>query len=301
MEDSLHPSIVTIASDALEVAIAPDAGARVVAIVDRATGRNWLAEGEPTRSSAEDAAYGIDEAAGWDECFPTVSPCDAPLAPWRRRLRDHGDLWGRPWRVVERTLSRVETDYWADGLRFSRSLEVTRSTLEAVYRVKNTLQMAAPFLWAMHPLFALRAGESIVVPNAASLATTYCAVNGQRLEAAKLPWPDGGGQIPFSLDCVQWPQARFAGKFFFGEVGLASASLGGPSRWLDMAWDGVDQLGLWIAYGAWPRFNDIVHVALEPTTSPDDTLAQAAARGRAAIVAPGGSRTWRVRLTLRVS
>ena len=299
----MHPStpIVTIASAELEVALAPEAGARVVAIVDRSTGRNWLVEGEPTRLSAEGAAYGIDEAAGWDECFPTVSPCDAPPAPWRRRLRDHGDLWGRPWRIAEKTPSRVETVYSADGVRFSRSLEVTRASLEAVYRVENPFQTAVRFLWAMHPLFALRAGESIIVANAESLSQTYGVLNGERLEAPIQPWPDGDRRVPFPLDRVQGPQARYAGKFFFREAGLAAASLGGPSRWLDMAWDGVDHLGLWIAYGAWPRFNDVVHVALEPTTSPDDSLSQATAHGRAAIVAPGGSRTWRVRLALRVS
>ena len=293
--------VLTIASDALEVALAPDAGARVVAIVDRATGRNWLAEGDPTRASAEDAAYGLDEAAGWDECFPTVSPCDAPLAPWRRRLRDHGDLWGRPWRVARRTASGVETAYSGDGLHFSRFLEVTRSTVEAVYRAENHLDAPTPFLWAMHPLFVLRAGEAIVVPNAQSLSPTYSALHGETLDAATVPWPEGDKRVPFPLDRVQGPQARYAGKFFFNESGLASASLGGPSRWLDMAWQGVDHLGLWMTYGAWPRLNDVAHVALEPTTSPDDTLEQALARGRAAILAPGGSRTWRVRITLRTS
>jgi len=293
--------ILTIVSDALEVALAPDAGARVVAIVDRATGRNWLAEGAPTRLGAEDATYGLDEAAGWDECFPTVSPCDAAMTPWRRRLRDHGDLWGRPWRIAERTATRIETVHSGDGLHFSRSLAVTDGSLEAVYRVESGLDEATPFLWAMHPLFVLRAGETIVVPNARSLAPTYHALQGERLDAATLPWPEGDRRAPFPLDRVQGPQARYAGKFFFNESGLTSASLGGPSRWLDMAWRGVDHLGLWITYGAWPRFNDVVHVALEPTTSPDDTLEQSAARGRAAILAPGGSRTWRIRLTLRAA
>ena len=293
--------ILSIASDALEVALAPEAGARVTAIIDRATGRNWLAEGEPTLLGAEEASYGLNEAAGWDECFPTVSPCDAPMAPWRRRLRDHGDLWGRPWRVSQRTATRIETVHSGDGLRFSRSLAVTGASVEVVYHAENSLETTTPFLWAMHPLFALRAGETIVVPNARSLAPTYSALHGEQLEAETLPWPEGDRRVPFPLDCVQGPEARYAGKFFFGERGLTSASLGGPTRLLDMTWQGVDHLGLWITYGAWPRFNDVLHVALEPTTSPDDTLEQAAARGRAAVLAPGGSRTWRVSLTLRAA
>jgi len=151
----------------------------------------------------------------------------------------------------------------------------------------------------MHPLFALRPDERILIDGARSLSPTYLSLRGQRLDLRATPWPAADERIPFALDRVQSPSVRFAGKFFVNEAGARRASLGGPERWLDLEWDGVAHVGLWLAYGAWPVFNDIVHVAVEPTTSPDDTLMQALANGRAAIVAPGQRKSWRVRMKLR--
>lgn len=92
---------------------------------------------------------------------------------------------------------------------------------------------------------------------------------------------------------------RFAGKFFVADPGVRRAALGDPERWLDLEWEGIAYVGLWLAYGAWPNFNNSVHVAVEPTTSPDDALLEAIANGRARIAMPGGRDTWRARLTLR--
>ena len=191
------PGLVTLISDEIQLDIAPNAGARVVSLIDRSTGRNWLAEGGATRSSADSAVYGLTEAAGWDECFPTVSPCDVSQAPWRRRLRDHGELWGRSWRVIAQTPATIGTAYSSEGLHFVRSLALRGRSIEAVYTVENTLEVAAPFLWAMHPLFVLKPGKSIFVHQARSLSPTYVSLNDQRLEATTIPWPQGDPRVPF--------------------------------------------------------------------------------------------------------
>lgn len=289
--------LVTLTSSDLELAIAPHSGARVVFLVDRHTGRNWLAEGPPSRKDA--MTYGVGEAAGWDECFPTVSPCDASATPWRRQLRDHGDLWARPAEVTAQTAELLETTFEGDGFRFVRRLTLTGPVLDVAYAVETTLDEPTPFLWAMHPLFALRPGEMIAIEDAGMLLPTYLSLQGRQLEPKPTPWPMGDGQIPFRLDCVQSPGARFAGKFFVDDAAVRTASLGGPDRWLDLQWEGVANVGLWLTYGAWPEFNNVVHVAIEPTTSPDDTLAEAIAKQRAAAITPGKRETWRVRVTLR--
>jgi galactose mutarotase-like enzyme len=289
--------LVALTSSDLELRVAPEAGARVVALIDRQTGRNWLAEGR--LPGADQMTYGLAEAAGWDECFPTVSPCDARTTPWLRVFRDHGDLWGRPATVTTQSVNVLETTFEREGFRFVRRLGLAGLVVEIDYGVEARLGEATPFLWAMHPLFTLRPGECIRLEGARSLSPTYLALKGERLDLTAMLWPSAGGRIPFALDRVQGASARFAGKFFAEDGAVRRASIGGPERWLDVEWDGVDHCGLWLTYGAWPEFNDIVHVAIEPTTSPDDTLMQAIAKGRAAFVAPGERKTWRVRLTLR--
>ena len=69
-------------TDLIRVAAAPERGARIVSLVDCRTGRDWLAQGEPPYVKESDARYGLLEAAGWDECFPTVSPCVVEQSPW---------------------------------------------------------------------------------------------------------------------------------------------------------------------------------------------------------------------------
>ena len=93
------PGAVTIESEAMRVAVLPAFGARVVSLLDKCSAREWMFEGGQTSDTGEDAVYGADAAVGWDECFPTVSPWDASQTAWQRRLRDHGDIWGRPWTV----------------------------------------------------------------------------------------------------------------------------------------------------------------------------------------------------------
>ena len=157
---------VTLTSSDMELQVATESGARIISLTDRHTGRNWLAESEPPRIAWDDAIYGLREAAGWDECYPTVSPCDARATPWRRRLRDHGDLWGRPSEVTARGTDHLQTTFERHGFRFIHRLEVTGSVLDIAYGVETTLGKPTPFLWAMHPLFALLPGEAIVLESA---------------------------------------------------------------------------------------------------------------------------------------
>ena len=89
---------VVIENEAMRIVLQPEYGARVVSLLDKASGRDWIFAGPQSRNTGEAAVYGGDEAVGWDECFPTISPWDASATGWKRRLRDHGDVWGRPWR-----------------------------------------------------------------------------------------------------------------------------------------------------------------------------------------------------------
>jgi hypothetical protein len=115
---------------------------------------------------------------------------------------------------------------------------------------------------------------------------------------APMPWPDGDERVPFPINHVQSATTRFAGKFFLaGDV--RKARLGDAGEWVELSWSGVAKAGVWMTYGAWPSPNDIIHVAIEPTTSADDTLAEAISRGRAVSLPPGRSTAWSVTVSLR--
>ena len=102
---------ISIENDALRVDVLPGYGARVSSLVDKASGRDWIFPGGQSSNTGEAAVYSRDEAVGWDECFPTVGAFEAGATPWKRRLRDHGDLWGRPWRIDSAIPTQLSTTY----------------------------------------------------------------------------------------------------------------------------------------------------------------------------------------------
>ncbi|MBN8997888.1 MAG: hypothetical protein J0H54_00470 [Rhizobiales bacterium] len=289
---------MVIESDRMRVAVEPDFGARVVSLLDRSSARDWIFPGSRTDDVGEDAVYGADAAVGWDECFPTVSPWDASATMWGRPLRDHGELWGRPWQVAALDDRSLVTHFSTREFVFERRLALEDATLAASYRVENRTGAEMPFLWAMHGLLAPRPGDRIALPGRTALAATYLVHDGRRLDLPMLPWPDGTPALGFHLDEVQPEAAGFAGKFY-GEGGIGRAALGRDGEWLVIAWQApIDALGVWLNYGGWPEPPRGHHLALEPTTAAADHLGQALAAGRAARIAPGGTATWTITLTL---
>jgi len=291
-------SSITLENDRLRVGIAPHYGARVTSLLDKTTGREWISQGGESPSTGEDAIYLGDEGVGWDECFPTVSPWDASATAWGRKLRDHGDLWGRPWTVDARTPTSLTTTYAAEIFRFTRALELDDNTLIARYSVTNLSRKPLPYLWALHSLFAIEDGDRIEIPGVTRLASAHLSLGGTILDETEVSWPGPNTRIAFPLDTVQPQTTNFAGKFYAAGVGGGRARLGQPGQWLQLDWDDtIEHLGIWITYGAWPGPGGHHEVALEPTNASAGTLGEAIAAG-AAPLSPGERRDWRVTLTL---
>jgi galactose mutarotase-like enzyme len=285
-------SILRIENEFVSVAVASEYGARVVSLLDKASGREWMTEGGESPATGEDAVYAHEEAVAWDECFPTVGACDASDTPWGRRLRDHGDLWGRPWRVGMAASDRLDMSYLAREFRFNRNLTLDGATLVVDYSVVNLLREPLPYLWALHALLAVRAGDRIEIPGLPSVRPSYLALDGERLAAERLAFPAADGLLPFPLDQVQPPESRFAAKLIASDLPGGKARIGRPGQWLNLSWSGgIANLGIWMTYGAWFGHQEL---AIEPTSAPADDLGQAIA-AKAPPLSPGELRRWQVR------
>ncbi len=290
--------VVSIENEHLRVGVTPSYGARVVSLVDKLTGREWLAQGSESCSAGEDAAYLGHEAVGWDECFPTVAPWDASGTPWRRRLRDHGDLWGRPWASQAPSTTALQTSFDGSGFRFARTLELQGKSVVASYSVANLGLDPLPYLWALHGLLSVQPGERLEIPGVDRVAATYLSIGGETFNVSNLPWSTKSALLPFALDTVRPATAIFAGKFFACGVAGGVARAGRPGQWLELRWDdSINHLGIWITYGGWPGPGGHHEIALEPTNAPSDHLGQAMYAG-ATPLAAGERRDWRVTLTL---
>ena len=69
---------------------------------------------------------------------------------------------------------------------------------------------------------------------------------------------------------------------------------------IDFDTEHLPYLGIWLCYGGWPdrTVPKQVAVALEPTTSPCGTLAEAEAAGLTPLLLPGKQLRWNIKVEL---
>src|SRR5688572_14891643 len=152
---------VTIENDALQLDVWPQIGGKVSSVVDKADDFELLFNypSELPQASQYDLPYQKSWYAGWDECFPAVSPCKYPRHPYDGiAVPDHGELWGLPTTAVP-TKDGITT-VW-HGLRFgyrlTRKLSLDGPSLLAEYTLVNLAPFEFYFVWAMHALMGMTA------------------------------------------------------------------------------------------------------------------------------------------------
>ena len=275
--------------------------------------REWLWRNPhlPLRKPPADATnFGLFDAGGWDEVFPTVDPCRVPDTAWGdRTLTDHGELWYRPWRTLsarvmpheaaELTLAVDEAEL---PFRFERTLTLAAGSgaLTASYALTNRSDRPLPYLWAAHPLLAIEPGDSIRLPPGIRTTSTG-SVNLDFADAgASFAWPTAqlasGETIDFA--CVPDRVACFAAKLFAENAaseGIEIVAAGGDDFVRISADAGqVSHFGMWLNFDAWseagtaPYFN----AGIEPTNSPHDNLSSAIEQGAAKLLLPGNTDRW---------
>jgi galactose mutarotase-like enzyme len=298
---------VVIESDRVRLLVVPAYGAKVVSLLDRRSGREWLTSGSPPSGSppsgsppsgadARDAPFDGTVAYGWDECLPSVAAAPDPVAP-DRRLRDHGDAWGRATSATTRgdaLETAVEGVDWPYA--FGRRLLVEGASIRVDYELVSRADRPLPFLWSMHPLLALEPGSRLRLPGVDAVIGAHAVgAEGMIEPGAQVGWPGDG------LDEIRPIEAGMAVKLYAGplEVGRAAA-ITPDGSWLALEWDTriAPYVGLWLDYGGWPADDPLHQVAIEPTTAPADDLPTAVGDGLALRLVPGAIVRWWVEMTV---
>jgi galactose mutarotase-like enzyme len=311
---------VVIQAGECAVTILPRFGAKIASI--RVKGRELLQQPlVPIAPRTHTMGFDESDASGWDECLPSVAACCVKFGDSKAEVPDHGDLWRVEWQRAEaegpgardhgNTLTLV-------GKCSSLPLELEREIrleelpgggrLKTFYKLTNTGTEPAPWSWAAHSLFAVDAGDSIVLPN---------GIRELRLEGS------GGGRLGKNGDTVSWPMAQLAGggetdmRFALpADSGVGDKLFAGPVE-AEVGWCELFRptarvairvsfqsaktpyLGLWLCYGGWPDRPGPKQmcVALEPATAPVDSLAETGPWSR--VLAPGESDEWAMIVAMR--
>jgi hypothetical protein len=275
--------IVRLESDWLRVDVAPAIGGRVISLVEKASGYDFLWRNQnlhlqtlPAGSEYDPNFYG-----GIDELLPNDIPehingVDCP---------DHGELWTTPliWRqegnrlVLEGRLARC-------GLSYQRemSLRPDTSCIDFKYRISNNARERRDFLWKLHAALLVQPGDLIECP--ARKAQVVDLAWSRYKTLAPFEWPNLEGS---PVNVV--PAADGTMDFFYlfdlsgGEIAWRR-----PTQGLKFAYTFDSKVFpyAWI-FASYGGFNGHYTVILEPCTTMPISVNDAALKQQCSRLAPG--------------
>lgn len=199
--------VVHIENAALSADIVPSLGGKVLHLVDKRADRNVLWRHPRITPHAGPLQANVDDhySGGWDDAFPTGSPC---RNRWGDLLPYLGEIWNLALtaRLEETTSARarlvLEGQTPITPARWTRTITVEGDTpaLSIETRVENVGYLPFDFNWGSHPALTVHPGFRIDVP-----ATTA------RVDDA------GGGALGRSGDSFEYPILRtHAGRLTSG-------------------------------------------------------------------------------------
>jgi galactose mutarotase-like enzyme len=299
-----------IEGDTHRVVMVPDMGAKIVSLVDKRDGFEWVvgAGPRPVKPVAYGALWHEQDMAGWDEMFPTIIACPYPGAgPLHGTpLPDHGEAWTLPWVAEQTGEGELALTLIGRALPYHLTRQASfaaPNTLRLNYTLVNLSTDAMPYIWAAHAQFVAGLDGEIVFPAAVTeVINTIPESWGWGPPETHFDWPEAtavdGRRV--RIDQVGAPSLHQGRKLFalpHVRPSWAAVLRRTSGHWLRFEWNPqeVPYLGLWVDEGA---LNHESVAAPEPTTGWYDNLAMAWDKREVTIVPAGATRQWT--LTVRL-
>jgi galactose mutarotase-like enzyme len=276
----------------VRVLILPDAGAKIWQITYLPLHADILWNNPSTAPAAHPLYTSYDDnwAGGWDELFPNDEACEFRGL----QLPDHGELWTGRWTVEQCDANAIRMSYLTPLTHFKAQKEVIlhegAAVVEVRYKLTNGGSDAFPFLWKLHPAFAVSAGHRIDFPAMTVVREPAFAgtLEGAPLEFA-WPYAQIGDK---TADLRQVPDASSGAVHFFYGTGYTEGWCAVTDRARKLAaglrFDpGVFSSNwLFATHGGWKDLNVAV---LEPATGYPFQLQAMIDRGQGRTLEPGES------------
>jgi hypothetical protein len=281
---------VRLSTSFLTVEVAPSVGGRIVSIVDRLSGYEFLWRNPALRLEAlpPGSEYDPHFYGGIDELLPN----DIPESIDGINCPDHGELWTTPmaWEVDGQRL-RLSAQLPRFGLDYERvmALRTDSPVIDFSYRLSNSTRATRQFLWKLHAALNIQPGDIIDCP----------AKKGQVVDLA---WSRHSTLEPFAWPIVEGQPANIIPArdgtvdfYYLYELTSGQIAWRRPAKGLTFnyhfdlrvfpyAW-------LFASYGG---FNGHYTVILEPCTALPISVNEAASRGQCTRLKPGETLETRV-------
>jgi hypothetical protein len=281
----------------MRVVVLPEAGAKIWQITYKPFNAQLLWNNPASSPAAHSlhASYDDNWSGGWDELFPNDEACTFRGL----NLPDHGELWTGRWSVDEVADGRIRLSFTTPLTQFKVNKEIVlrenasrgnAAVLEVRYKLTNAGTEAFPFLWKLHPAFAVTAAHRIDFPPMTVVREP--AFSGT-LERAPLefawPYAPMGDTV---LDLRQVPDVSSQAVHFFYGTAYSEGWCGVTDRARKLAaalrFDAKTFSSNWLfaTHGGWRDLNVAV---LEPATGYPFQLQAMIDAGQARTLAPGES------------
>jgi hypothetical protein len=285
------------------LSMVPELGGRIIGLRSLKTGREWCwhqPRSDWLWANGAGGPFGTSPQAGIDECLPTVAACEVK----GRSIPDHGEVWFQDWPLDPAGLAagelRATVPLVVSPFVFSRTIRLGEDgAFTFDYSLSNVGNEPEPYLWCLHPLLNLVAGDRLELPAEIRSLRLNGGLGipmalgdrwdypepfpGVRLDQCEVPGMPGG--------CVK----AFAGPLANGFAAVVNDRSGDR---FELSWDAslIPFLGLWINRGHCGYH----HLALEPASGAPDSLAEAVdGWGQGCLLPPGETAHWS--LTLNIS
>lgn len=293
---------VILTGGGLTAVVLPALGAKIISLVSDRTGREfiWRDPHRVLRPITPGSAYVENDVSGVDDCFPTIDPCVYPAEPFHGlKLGDHGDIWSRQW---DWSISDDSASFSVTGatlpFRFQKWITIESSPGRLL--VRNALhavgEQAFEYQWTGHPLFRAEEGARIGLPEGCTASTGFATGARLAVDGAQWSWPEAPAPngSTHNVSVVGPPHLGVNEKYWVPAARGCAIHFTVPDEQLRVDFDplALPWLAVCVNYGGWPELHSGYWVAVEPSTSPHDSLADTWAAGLARRIRPGETHRW---------
>ena len=275
--------IIRLESNALRVDVAPSIGGRIVSLVTKISGYDFLWRNRKVslRPLAPGAEYDPNFYGGIDELLPN----DIPEQLNGVNCPDHGELWtsALSWRQDGARLVQ-EVRLPKCGLTYQRDMSLRSDTpwVDFKYKISNPTLRARDFLWKLHAALAVQPGDTIDCP--ARKAQVVDPAWSRHKNVAPFDWPKLGNS---TVNVIPAPDGTMD-FFYLFDLGAGRMSWRRPDQDLEFTYvfDRTVFPYTWM-FASYGGFDGHYTVILEPCTAMPISVNDAASKKQCSHLAPG--------------
>lgn len=242
--------LIALENAAFRAEVAPADGGRLVSLIDKRTGRDYIWINKRTTDIPR--YYGADydslSAGGVEEAFPCVLP--------ESRNGDNypffGEVWSTPWQLETAAADEITQSRYSSLLpaRLRKTWRLEEQALICRYEVENEDVRPVRCLFGVHPSFAIREGDRFSLPDGTYSRGVFLPP--ETSCPAEFDWPMAGS-IDLSLvlpdlrtsACYQFQKDKMTAGFF------RLSGRDGSGLELSYDHDFFTSLCVWPIYGGW--------------------------------------------------